>query len=87
MEDLISTQITTFFAHMPRMTLLSVSRSFYLPVTKFEVKYLRCRGSNSVIEFLPSKQGVNCGAVLPSALFVHVFSSRLAGGIIQSRGG
>ena len=30
--------------------------------------------------------GVNCCAVLPFALFVHVFSLRLADGIIQSGG-
>jgi hypothetical protein len=29
---------------------------------------------------------VNCGAVLPFALFVHVFPLRLADGIIQSGG-
>ena len=39
----------------------------------------------------PAVVGVNCGAVLPFALYVHVlfvpvFSLRLAGGIIQSRG-
>ena len=31
--------------------------------------------------------GVNCSAVLSFALFVHVFSLRLAGGIIQSKEG
>jgi hypothetical protein len=44
MEDPISIQITTFFAHMPRTTLLSVSRSFYLPVTKSEVRYSSLAG-------------------------------------------
>jgi len=44
MEDPFSIQITTFFADMPRMTLLSVSRSFYLPVTKSKVRYSSLAG-------------------------------------------
>jgi len=44
MEDPFSIEITTFFAYMPRMTLLSVSRSFYLPVTKSEVRYSSLAG-------------------------------------------
>jgi len=44
MEDPITIQITTFFACMPRMTLLSVSRSFYLPVTKSKVRYSSLAG-------------------------------------------
>jgi hypothetical protein len=39
-----------------------------------------------VVELLPSGQGVNYGAAVPFALFVRVFSLRLAGGIIQSGG-
>src|SRR4030042_99399 len=38
------TQITTFFAYMPSMTLLSVSRSFYLPVTKSKARYSSLAG-------------------------------------------
>jgi hypothetical protein len=39
-----------------------------------------------VVELLPSGQGVNYGAAVPFALFVHVFCLRLASGIIQSGG-
>ena len=34
----------------------------------------------------PAVVGVNCSAALPFALFVHVFTISLAGGIIQSGG-
>jgi len=44
MEDPITIQIPTFFAYMPGMTLLSVSRSFYLPVTKSKVRYSSLAG-------------------------------------------
>jgi hypothetical protein len=44
MEDPITIQTTTFFAYMPRMTLLSVSRSFYLPVTKSKVRFSSLAG-------------------------------------------
>jgi hypothetical protein len=39
-----------------------------------------------VVELLPSGQGVNPSAALPSALLVHVCALRLAGGIIRSGG-
>jgi hypothetical protein len=38
------TQITTSFAYMPRMTLLSFPRSFYLLVTKSKVRYSSLTG-------------------------------------------
>jgi hypothetical protein len=38
------TQVATFFARMPTMTLLGASRSFYLPVTKSKLRYSSLAG-------------------------------------------
>ena len=38
-----------------------------------------------MVELLPSGQGVNCSAMFPFAVLVHVFTVRLVGGIIQLR--
>jgi hypothetical protein len=77
------TRITIFFCMYAQNDI--IERSPLLLFSSHEVRgrILQPRRGNSVVELLPSGQGVNCCAVFPFALFVHVFAIGLANDIIE----